>query len=203
MYTNRKKIRGWKNQIKKIEKWKRQNLDLDIENLKMYNRDCVKIWIDPWSRLIKRNPPQWYCKLIFKAMIEIYISWYEKLQELNEPFYLKIWLYKPNFIKSQIVVAIREDLNFYDDIFAKNSSTKQFPYQDFHRESLDLSNFNWTLFKDEYVCFEKLDELSKSEIKKLNSKAYEIEKVQIDDGEDVCYKTKIGDIWVGEIKKWD
>ncbi|MDN4617549.1 hypothetical protein QCD85_05535 [Paenibacillus sp. PsM32] len=105
---NKKKIRGWKRRIKQIEDWKQRYIHLDIEQLERHHRDYVKLWINPFYQLTKRNPPVWYARLIFGAMIEVYESWYQQLKLLNEPFYLKIWLYDPNFISSQIVVAFRE-----------------------------------------------------------------------------------------------
>lgn len=200
MCSNKKKIRGWKNQIKKIEKWKNENINLDLEVLKQRNRDYVKIWINPWYRLEKRNPPNWYCRLILKSMIEIYMNWFKTLEELGEPFYLKIWLFDPNFINSQIVVAIGDELNFYDNVFERNISEKKFPYEKYDMKDLGLKDFNLDLFIDENVLYEKLDDLSLREVNKLKKKAYEILNAEYDDIEDICYRVKIGDIWVGELR---
>lgn len=35
------------------------HIDLDIEQLCRNNRDYVKLWIDPFYRLTRRNPPMW------------------------------------------------------------------------------------------------------------------------------------------------
>jgi len=56
LYSNKKKIRGWKRRIKSIETWKQRHIHLDIAQLEQYHRDYVKLWISPWYRLTKRNP---------------------------------------------------------------------------------------------------------------------------------------------------
>ena len=50
-----KKIRGHNRIWKDIEKWKKANLKLDLENLKNYERDYTKIWINPFSRISLTN----------------------------------------------------------------------------------------------------------------------------------------------------
>lgn len=70
-FSNKKKIHGWKRRIKQIEQWKQRHIDLDIERLCRNNRDYVKLWIDPFYRLTRRNPPMWYYRLILESMIEM------------------------------------------------------------------------------------------------------------------------------------
>lgn len=79
-FSNKKKIRGWKRRIKQIEQWKQRHIALDMERLVRHNRDYVKIWIDPFYRLTRRNPPIWYSRLILGAMIEIHQSWLQQMQ---------------------------------------------------------------------------------------------------------------------------
>lgn len=57
-------------------------------------------------------------------MIEVYLEWHQKMMDENEEFYLKIWLYDPNFINSQIVVAYRDCLDFYNKTFKKGKETR-------------------------------------------------------------------------------
>lgn len=101
---------------------------MDIEQLCRSNRDYVKLWIAPFYRLTRRNPPMWYSRLLLEALIEVYQSWYQQMKRLNEPFYLKIWLYNPNFINSQIVVAFRDCLDYYDNTFDKSNDKNHTPH---------------------------------------------------------------------------
>jgi len=157
-FSNKKKIRGWKRRIKQIEQWKLHNIDLNVEQLKHDKRDYVKLWIDPFYRLSRRNPPLWFSRLILVEMVEIYQSWYQKLKQLDEPFYLKIWLYNLHFINSQIVVAFRECLHYYNNTFDRNNENKSFPFDIFgDRQSLEY--FDWQLHIDsDNYCLSDLQE---------------------------------------------
>jgi len=80
----------------------------------------------------------------------IYDSWKTELEKLNKPYYLKIWLYEPRISKSQVVCAIDDKIEYYDNIFEKadfkenNSSfTKQLS-----------SDFNWQPTVDEEPYWE-------------------------------------------------
>lgn len=203
---NKKKIRGWKRRIKQIEDWKQRYIHLDIEQLERHHRDYVKLWIHPFYQLTKRNPPVWYARLIFGAMIEVYESWHKQLKLLNEPFYLKIWLYDPNFISSQIVVAFREQLHFYDHTFDLSPIQKDFPvYQ--YGKALYIQKFEWQLaIEADYYSLSELNEdialefRTEKEVKCIQNKAYKQESIQSKNDENVLYSIKMGDVWIGEYK---
>lgn len=203
--SNKKKIRGWRRRIKQIEQWKQRFIDLDLEELFHNNRDYVKLWIDPFFRLTRRNPPIWYSRLLLEAMIEVYQSWYEQMQRLNEPFYLKIWLYHPNFIHSQIVVAFRECLHFYDNTFEESNDKKAFPSQ-LYGKIAGLQDFKWELaLESEYYRLAELQAdvglgfRTNKSIEVIKNKAYKQETIKVSTGEDSVYSVKLGDVWLGEL----
>ena len=204
-FSNKKKIRGWKRRIKQIEQWKLRCIDLDIEQLFRNNRDYVKLWIDPFYRLTRRNPPIWYSRLILKAMIEVHQSWSEQMKKLNEPFYLKIWLYNPNFINSQIVVAFRECLNYYNNTFDKSNDKKAFPMH-LYGSIPGLQNLKWALAidSDDYWLSDLDEDINlgfrtNKDTETIKNKAYKHETLKLSSGEDIVYKVKVGDVWLGEI----
>ena len=196
---NKKKIRGWRNQVRKIDRWKNRYLQLDIDSLRKNGRSYVKIWIDPWFGLVKRNPPLWYCRLILEGLAGICLSWHKTLQELGEPYYLKLWVYDPDFMSSQVVAAIGDSVDFYQNAFNPNPAPREFPFDKYPLENCNLQEFNWKIYSDDIHYYEKLDELSPAEIMKLKRKAYKLEPVTLDDGEDVCYRVKKGDIFAGSL----
>ncbi len=77
----------------------------------------MKLAIDPWNRLEKRNPPDWYRKLFIESLIDIYDNWHNLIKELNIEYYLKIWIYEPNFYNSQVVLAIGDRIPRYQKLF--------------------------------------------------------------------------------------
>ncbi|CAM4517052.1 hypothetical protein [Paenibacillus typhae] len=204
-FSNKKKIRGWKRKIKQIEQWKQRHIDLDLEQLSFNNRNYVKIWIDPFYRLTRRNPPMWFSRLILEAMIEIYQSWFLQIKRLNEPFYLKIWLYNPNFIQSQIVIAFREYINYYDNTFDTSNEVKAFP-SEWYGSIAGLEQFKWLLAIDsnKYWLSELKEDIplgfkTAKGVEVIKNKAYKCDTLTLNYGEDTVYSVKVGDVWIGEI----
>lgn len=125
---------------------------------------------------------------------------------LNEPFYLNIWLYNPHFIHSQIVVAFRECLDYYNSTFDKSSIKKNFPSH-LYGSVPDIQALNWELAidSDHYWLSELLDDISTGfkstqKVEAIKSKAYECETVKLSYGEDTVYKVRVGDVWLGGVE---
>jgi hypothetical protein len=126
-----KKIRGHKRIWKDIEKWKNANLKLDLEHLKQNERDYAKIGVYPFSAISLTNsqipePKTKTKKRILNGLLDIYDSWKNQLDQLNEPYYLKIWLFEPRFSKSQVVCAIGNSIDFYKNTFIFPENTRKF-----------------------------------------------------------------------------
>lgn len=123
-----RKVRG--NKFKDIKRWIEIHKNLDLDLLFKYNRDYAKIYIKPWNGLSLTNihyaqPSGKSRKLIINGLIEIYNNWKAQLDQLNEPYYLKIWLFKNKLERSQVVCAIRDNLHFYDNTFEKSESNQK------------------------------------------------------------------------------
>jgi hypothetical protein len=205
-HSKKKKIRGWKRHKRKIELWKQNAINLDIDLIRKHHRDYVKLWIYPfYFRLF--NPPGWYSRLLLEAMIEVYLKWYERMIEENNEFYLKIWLYEPNFIKSQIVVAYKDCLNFYDKTFEKRSICKKFPSHKYAFLAGQLEMFDWKLCIEADVYWStdleedvKLGFRSEQEASKIISQSYRIDEIDNDEKKTYAYCVDVGDVWVGTLK---
>jgi hypothetical protein len=143
----KKKIRGWKRRIRHIEKWAK-NQKLDSSHFEQNHFDYVKVRIDPFYRLEKRNPPVWFQRLILKELLKIYYSWNLALKGINEKYSLVIWLYEQRFILSQIVAAKDYRIKFYENTFNKTNELRNFPLKKFKHPEL-LRDFNWELHLDE------------------------------------------------------
>lgn len=195
-YSNKKKIRGWKKQVRKINYWKNYNLTLDVTKLHKSQRDYVKVTIDPWHRLVRRNPPIWYNRLILEALIEIYLNWQKTLQEWEEPFYLKIWLFDHHFINSQVVAATGDWIVGYNNTFIKSNDARTFTFEKYKIHNFSLENFQWELHVEENYFYEKIDQISEAEINKIKQKAYRSGFLQ---NGDRYFAIKTGDVWIGTL----
>ncbi|MFJ6265858.1 hypothetical protein ACIQGW_12740 [Lysinibacillus xylanilyticus] len=206
-YSKKKKIRGWKRHKRKIERWKQNAINLDMDYLRNYQREYEKLWIHPFYAWVRKNPPNWYNRLLLDAMIEVYLEWHQKMMDENEEFYLKIWLYDPNFINSQIVVAYRDCLDFYNKTFKIREEHKEFPFYKFHSLRNELEEFQWDLhietdYYDENDLNEWLEEggLTEKEVSKIKGEAYETIKFENEFGRFLQYSLDKGDVWIGTLK---
>lgn len=136
----KKKIRGMRRRARKLPLWGTYLKDLDIESLNRNKNDYVKLWIPPFYNLYqinfnevgKKNPPYRFRKQVIYQLIEIYLEWQRKLDQMNEHYYLKIWLGNPEFMDSQVVAALGTEIQYYEQIFLKNPEPKLFPYNNIH-----------------------------------------------------------------------
>ncbi|WP_155592115.1 hypothetical protein [Lysinibacillus cavernae] len=206
-YSKKKKIRGWKRHKRKIERWKQSAINLNIDCLRNYQRQYEKLWIHPFYAWVRKNPPNWYNRLLLDSMIEVYLEWHQKMVDENEEFYLKIWLYDPNFINSQIVVAYRDCLDFYNKPFEIRKEYKEFPFYKFHSLRDKLEQFQWDLhieidYYDENDLNEWLEEgsLTEKEVSKIKGEAYETIKFENEFGSYLQYSLDKGDVWIGTLK---
>lgn len=195
----RQKIRGWKRRVKEIDQWKAYCMKLDVRQLERYSRDYVKLYSLSFYSLLKRYVlPLWYKRLIIQALIDVHDSWKQTLEELGEPYYLKIWIFEKDILHSQVVVSYREMLNFYDNSFGEVEKVEALP------EELTFNN------AEELQWQKGFDLISFSEeelIEDINDGLYTIEEVQSikesanwisEISGDRFYVIKNGAVWLGE-----
>lgn len=141
-------------------------------------------------------------------MLEVYQSWHEKLSNLNENFYLKLWIYDPHFINSQVVVAYKDCLHFYDRTFDIGTQDKKFPFHKYKylKEKLEMFDWQYHIDCDVYTESDLVDNvqrgwMSAGELDALKGKAYRVEAIHLSDGDiDKTYCVQVGDVWVGSFK---
>ncbi|MEM1116087.1 MAG: hypothetical protein AAF845_08360 [Bacteroidota bacterium] len=84
-------------------------------------RGWVKLWFDPWYRLVRREPPTWLRRRMLAALLDIHRAWHERLaeheRETGEPFDCQLWLFDPHFMGSQVVFSVGEWRAGYRDTF--------------------------------------------------------------------------------------
>jgi hypothetical protein len=188
-------------------------LKLDIEQLSEYKYHYSKVYVQPWDNISLTNSqipePKGKAKNeILNGLEKIYDSWKVELEKSEKPYYLKIWIYEPRISKSQVVCAIGDRIEYYENLFEKvdnkqNSSS--------FTNSLS-SEFKWESKIDE-VQYWKSELLWPSEqyenieecysdrklLKKLENGNYRKELIDNPNEEkDIIYFLKKGKIWVGE-----
>ncbi|MGB0868893.1 MAG: hypothetical protein ACPGSD_04780 [Flavobacteriales bacterium] len=142
------KIRGHNRIWRSIAKWKSSHLEMDLENLKQIEREYVKIWVHPFSSISltnsqSPNPRGETKKRILNGLFDIYDHWKIQLDQLNEPYYLKIWIYESRFSKSQVVCAIGKSINLYNETFNTPENLTTFKSDFVGASKNQTINYNW------------------------------------------------------------
>jgi len=152
--VRQQKIRGFNRRFRDIEIWRLGNLDLRLDLIERYNREYAEISVHPWCDISTINskipePKGTTKKLMLSGLLDIYESWKVRLDKLGKPYYLKIWLFEPRFSKSQVVCAVADKINFYENNFFKPDIKKQLNPSNYGQLSERLQKFDWDYRLDE------------------------------------------------------
>jgi len=208
-----KKIRGLKRKVAKIQNWIDEYLELDIEHLSEYKYHYSKVYVQPWYNLSLTDsqipePKGKAKKEIIIGLEKIYNSWKAELEKSGKPYYLKIWLYEPRLSKSQVVCAIDEKIEHYENLF-KEADFKQ----NSSSFTIELnSDFNWESKIDEEPYWESkllwpIDQYERIEdsysdrklLTKLKKGNYRNQIIDSPNGnKDTIYFRPKGKLWIGE-----
>jgi len=196
---DRKKIRGWKRRIKHINAWGEY---IKQPYLKSFNNPGDYTYersiISPFYRLVKRQPPLWFYKLIITKLANAYLDWKKIFNELGIPYDLQIWLYDPKFIQSEIIGYVVENKSDRARYRWSEEEQKPFPYHKFSTDDTLLKKFDWLLFNDELVTFESELEYEDFNAEDMLAEGY-VKKES--DKHGYYYAKRIGDRWVGRLKE--
>lgn len=188
-FCNKKKVRGWKRQSRKIDALINTHLNLNKLHLEKYGYDNVELWLAPWSNLTKRYPPLWLQRKYLSGIFRIYEEWDNQLKAIYDSYYLKIWLFYPRFMNTQIVAAIGDKINYYNALFSEHSE-KAIP-ESYKIKEIEI--YNWKSFVDQDVYPEsEVDD--KEHLAYLTKYANSVEVIN----EERHFIFNFGNIWVNE-----
>lgn len=135
-------------------------------------------------------------------MLDVYLSWNEKLTKIDEEIYLRLWIYDPHIINSQEVAAYKDCLHFYDQSFDIGNNEKQFPFHKYTnlREKLDFFYWYQHIDCDIYTESDRIDDIqrgwiSENEFEVMKGKAYKVETMHLSNGGiDKKYSVQVGEV---------
>jgi len=195
--TNRKKIRGWKKQIKKIDAWYEKNKVPNITVIESYQHEYTKVWIDPWFRLTKRNPPVWYFRLILDSFERLYTNWEFELDKTEFSYDLQLWIFEKNYVQSELVCIRTENKgDTIKDFFTDCPELREFPIAKFKTEHFKPELFDWTLKYDTLNYYKSMDELTEKDIDKLLKNGYQ----RIEESGEQRFWKPCDYVWIGRKK---
>ena len=208
-----KKIRGHNRRQRDVSKWIDSESNLSISSLLIRKYQYSKVYVQPWDNLSLTKseipePNRETKDKIIKGLETIYNNWRPKLEELNQPFYLKIWLNEPRISKSQVVCAINERIDHYNNLFQN---------ADFDQSKSDYlknvsSDFKWEAAIDEELIWESELLWPKEQyvdiqeyysdrrlLKRLRKSNYRKESIKGPNSKpDTIYFIPKGKVWIGE-----
>ncbi len=187
-FTNNKRIRGWPKMVRKLDQLMQRSITPDLNVLNTYGYDAYKFLIAPFSNLDQRNPPAWYFRLYIDSMLQVSKSWKLKLDEIGSRYYLALWLFTPDWSRSQVVVAVNERIGHYDSFFKERPHRPAFPNEFADYESAGP----WSCHYNYEYYLRYCDELSAQEIQRLLDKG--AKSIILKDDEQ--YLLDRGNIWV-------
>lgn len=210
-----KKIRGHRRRWKDIQTWVDSSSNIDIDHLFSTQRNYVKVYVYPFNGINLENsrvsePHGETKRRIISGLIDIYNSWKYALDQIEEPYYLKIWLYNPRISSSQVVCAIGGFKDFYNKTFFKPIETKVFHSEDYGRLKQRLQQFSWSYHLDEehfdntevgdpedYSTIMEYEEEKSNFEERLKKPHRTILTNESDGGATELYSFKKGDVWIG------
>jgi hypothetical protein len=212
------KIRGFNRRFRDIENWRLENLDLRLDLIEKHHREYCKIIVHPWCDISIINskipePKRKAKNLILIGLLDIYESWKAQLDKLGKPYYLKIWIFEPRFSKSQVVCAIADKIEFYENNFFNPCFKNDFNTSNYGQLSDRLEKIDWEYRLDEdhydncevgepemYATLQDYEE-SKIWFNRLIKKQHRMIELDEPIGEVTeLYSFKRGDLWIGEQK---
>ncbi|WP_019672966.1 hypothetical protein [Psychrobacter lutiphocae] len=154
--TKYRKIRGINRRKRHIKQWGENCKNLDVDALKQTHSDYVKFWVRPWSSLSLINsvypePTGELKTLLIENLLKIYESWDKSLKQLDTPYYLQIWLFENQLSHSQVICAINDLKDFYQNTFSPidaqpNEGVKS--SQHYNEDTAQyLDRYNWAQYR--------------------------------------------------------
>lgn len=193
-FSNRKKVRGWKRRLRELERFRLAHLALDVDALRQSEVVYVKLWLDPWSRLVPRDPPVWFRRRVLAAFLDILRSWHGALEATGEPFYLRLWLFDPRFDRTQVVAATGDRIRWYEGSFEPEPGAPRLPPPHLGDPAYDLTAVEWEPCLDTDVLLPD-DTVDMGELGRLVLRASRLE--QTSDGQALLLFDR-GLVWLGK-----
>ncbi len=173
-FSNRKKVRGWKRRLRELERFRLAHRTLDVDALRRDELAYVKLWLDPWSRLVPRDPPVWFRRRVLAAFLDVLHSWGRALEATGEPYYLRLWLYDPRFHRTQVVAAMGERIRWYETMFVPAAGARALPPPQFRDPAYDLAEVEWEPCLDTDVLLED-DASDERDLARIRRRASRVE----------------------------
>jgi len=182
-----------KDHLSRIEAWFEDHKQPDFSQFQNYQETYLKICYEPWLGINRNHLPLEHFSKILDCFCDLYDFWTQRFLEYGQPFDLQLWLYENKPIRNELVCAkVRNSGDLRDNYFRRCEEDRSFPAE-FVSDRFDPSQFNWQLFYEADEQFEKIDNLSETDINNLLSNNYRQELI----AEQRCFWKPTDYVWIG------
>jgi len=211
------KIRGLRRRGRSIERWRLANLHINANSIRdearpYQDKTCyIKLWMEPWGNLFAtEQPKKGHRTQMLNALLDIYESWRVQLTETQQPYYLKVWLFDPHFMRSQVVCAWGEAHDFYRNTFTPADAPAPIPLSKFDGMDERIAQFDWETHLEEQHYFESdFEDVGpdggrgdladqKALLERLKTKGYPSSEVSFMGKQTRAFAVPLGHVWLGE-----
>lgn len=188
--TNRKKrIRGFRRFLFAHQQRAAIPAAFDAAYFQQQHRDYQKLGLAPWA--VNEKPPLSIRRLWVGRLVADFHRWHQVLATRYPDFYLAVWLFEPEFGRSQLVAGIEEKQAWYEGVFGE--PIPNFPLPDEYMALPDMAGLYWTARAEIAVFWpDEFDELSA----RTRNRPYR--KTETADGQPI-FVVQIGLVWVGQL----
>lgn len=145
--SNKKKVRGWPRRLRRLEAFRERHRGLEASEIEA-GRGWVKLGLDPWDRLVPREPPVWLRRRMLDVLLDVHRSWHAGLEAheraTGESFDCQLWLFDPHFSRSQVVFAVGEERAWYREPFPAGPDVPPRPPALYDDSAYRLEALDWT-----------------------------------------------------------
>ena len=158
-----------KNILSRIEFWYEIFKIPPVEAIKGNKDHYVGLWIKPWYKLNKKNPPLPVFQEMLDAFSRMVDDWDKAFTDAGDPYDLQLWVYDEHMMDSQLVCAgVDKPGDRRTNYFTDCPEQYKFQSEKYKKSAhFDPDDFEWTTYEVRDYLFEKTDDLSPREIRKL------------------------------------
>lgn len=190
--------------MKRINMWYELFKSPSSDAILEFKDHYAGLWIKPWYAVGKKNPPLPVFLGMLHGLTKMYDNWNEIFSKGEQAYDLQLWIYDEHMIDSQLVCAgVEKQGKRRTNYF--HPCPEQYSFQS-HKYikcgAFDPLDFEWTTYEVRDYLYEKLDELTKKDVKKLLKRNWheEIYKPGTDE-EQRCFWQIYDFVWVGRKSK--
>ncbi len=74
------------------------------------------------------RPPYWFRNIAFNYLLRMFEKWKAQATQLNQDYYLKLWIYDDEFSRSEIVFGLNNRVKRYNNLFENHDQEKDMTF---------------------------------------------------------------------------